>query len=80
MKVTQIANTNFKANPIKIFAEENKQINNLYGKVMKATAVNSPHRSGQVVYKMGEESSIEISNPAETMESYLKQLGIKFSV
>lgn len=81
MRIAQITNTKFEANPIRILAEENKHVNNLYGKIMKATEVNSPHRSGQVVYRIGSrENSIEISNPAGTMESHLKQLGIKFNV
>ena len=80
MKITQITNAHFGANPIKIVAEENKHLPHLYNEIMKATAVNGEHRSGQVIYRIGKISEIEILNPSKSLPAFLKQRGINYTV
>ena len=80
MRVSGITNTNFKANPIKIVAEENKGVQFLYKTIMDATHVTSEFHPGQVIYRMGaKESNIEIINPVKGFKEFLDKLGIKFS-
>ena len=80
MRVTQITNTSFRANSINIVAKDNMHVKDLYLQVMKATAVESPLRSGQVVYSIsGRNPGIEILNPAAGLPDYLKKIGIKFT-
>ena len=79
MKILGITNTNFTANPIKIVAGENKNVQFLYKKIMDATSVNIEFHPGQVIYRIGKDSNIEIHNPIKGFQEFLNKLGIKFS-
>ena len=78
MRVSQINNTNFGGNPLRIIAAENKQIGNLTNIVMEATSRYGAYRSGTVLYRLGKE--IEISDPAKGLAEFLQKLGIKINI
>ena len=78
MRVVGINETRFGANPLKINAKDNQGVKNLTRKIMEATSVYGQYRSGSVVYRLGKESGIEITDPAKGLPEFLKQLGIKF--
>ncbi len=78
MKILGITNTNFTAKPIRIGAEENKNIKFLYKTIMESTAVGSEFHPGQVIYSMGKENKITVHNPIEGFKEFLEKLGIKF--
>lgn len=79
MRVSGITNTDFRANPLKIACEDNKNIKSLYKTIMDVTAVGSDFHPGQVIYRIGKESNIEIYNPVKGFKEFLEKLGIKFS-
>lgn len=80
MRVSQIANTNFKAKALRIYAEKNKDYKFLNNKIMELTSVYSPFRSGKVLYEEKVGKFIEIYEPAKGLPEHLKELGIIFNI